>query len=138
VNWAKRFIPKKTAGKLKSLLGILFELVWFPIQAQLAQPLTKGSSIEFVSVNSPQFETPGLEQLPHEQHDHRNVEGKIILIEHRSAGTKLERLPELAPGLVGLRPNAAFAGSLISYGASLAPNDRGSVFVDKILKGARS
>ena len=117
---------------------MFFRLVWSPIQTRLAQQLTKGSRIGFVSVNSPDSEAPGIEQLPHELHDLRNVEGKTILIEHRFAGTKLERLPELAPDLVGLRPDAPFAGCLIRYRASLAPNDRRSpVYVGKIFKNAK-
>jgi putative tryptophan/tyrosine transport system substrate-binding protein len=81
-------------------LGVMLTALCFPAEAQ--QP-NKVPKIGFLVVPSRSFFADRMESFRQGLHSLGYVEGKNILIEYRYAEGKLDRLPELAKELVGLK-----------------------------------
>jgi putative tryptophan/tyrosine transport system substrate-binding protein len=81
-------------------LGALFFALCFPVEAQQASKVPK---IGFLVVPSRSFFADRMESFRQGLQSLGYVEGKNLLIEYRYAEGKLDRLPELAKELVGVK-----------------------------------
>ena len=103
--------------------------------ALLALPLgaeaqsSKVSRIGFLSGQTPAGEAVILEALRQGLHEHGYVEGQNVVIEVRYAEAKVDRLPQLARELVGLKVNLlVVAGNLSALAARAATTEIPVVF----------
>jgi putative tryptophan/tyrosine transport system substrate-binding protein len=89
-------------------LGSMFLALCFSVEAQQPATAPKLGYLAFRSVSDP---APGRELFERELRLLGYVEGKNIVIEHRSAEGKLDRLPAVADDLIRLKVNALVTSS---------------------------
>jgi len=90
-----------------TLCAMLFALC-FPIEAQQQKKVPR---IGVLVPTSPSFHAARIKAFQQGLHEHGYIEGKNIMLEYRYAEGKVDRFPELATELVGLKVEVIVTGS---------------------------
>jgi ABC-type uncharacterized transport system substrate-binding protein len=89
--------------RAKILVYALLAFILATIHLAEAQQPTNIPRIGYLSTAIPDVESPRVEAFRQGLREHGYIEGKNIIIEYRRAERKLDRLPDLAAELVGLK-----------------------------------
>src|SRR5262249_56827176 len=106
-----------TIGR-RELLAALGGAAAWPLAAGAQQPAIP--VIGYLSVGSPEFDTPRLTGLRRGLNQSGSVEGRNLVIEYRWAGNQAGRLPELAGDLVQLQVTVIVAAGALPVLAAKA------------------
>jgi putative ABC transport system substrate-binding protein len=98
----------KSAGAFSIALCVMLFALYFPAHAQ---QLGKIPQIGFLHAGSMSVRLAHIEAFRQGLREHGYIEGKNIAVEYRFAEGRLDRLPELAANLMGLKVDAIAAGT---------------------------